>query len=351
MKGSRPPITSRMDFHYDFILKTLQASEPDKPLKWLQIMEQSYWFQQHQTQLIQTEQRIEDCTKKIKDIMAEESVFVECQMRRELERTIKTANQSTRKEIQRKLDSLKNKQFGPKWDKALSDYDKLSNLQAEKQQAETDLAELQEYQNTIQPCIDFLHSSGYIKHNDSKTLTNQDLTLKGILATEINEGHQILMTELYTQEWMHSLSGDDLVTVLACFQESNEKDDNPSIHNITIPEEVRSVLMKLYDLSMEFYKKEQEYMYPSDSYWTICTKMIEPMRRWVQGENASVICQEYDLFEGNFIRSVMKMANMLDEWLAMATYCQHVDQIEKIVEVRQRIIRDVIVSDSLYLHI
>ena len=47
----------------------------------------------------------------------------------------------------------------------------------------------------------------------------------------------------------------------------------------------------------------------------------------------------------------MKMANMLDEILAMATYCQHIEQISKIIDVRSRIIRDIVISDSLYLHL
>jgi superfamily II RNA helicase len=79
--------------------------------------------------------------------------------------------------------------------------------------------------------------------------------------------------------------------------------------------------------------------------------MIEPMRRWIEGEHASAICQEHGLFEGNFIRSVMKMANMLDEWLALATYCQHTEQVDKIMEVRQKIIRGAAISDSLYLRL
>jgi superfamily II RNA helicase len=79
--------------------------------------------------------------------------------------------------------------------------------------------------------------------------------------------------------------------------------------------------------------------------------MIEPMKRWMEGEHASNICSEYELFEGNFIRSIMKIANMLNEWLSMATYCQHTDQIEKILDVQQRLIRDIVVSDSLYLRL
>jgi hypothetical protein len=47
----------------------------------------------------------------------------------------------------------------------------------------------------------------------------------------------------------------------------------------------------------------------------------------------------------------MKMSNMLDEVLAMATYCQHTDQVNKIMEVREKMIRDIVISDSLYLHL
>ena len=100
-----------------------------------------------------------------------------------------------------------------------------------------------------------------------------------------------------------------------------------------------------------FQSLEDKIGYPIQDYWRISTQMIEPMRRWIEGENASIICQEYCIFEGNFIRSIMKIANMLDELLSMATYCQHIEQVNKIIEVRQKIIRDIVISDSLYLHL
>jgi superfamily II RNA helicase len=104
-------------------------------------------------------------------------------------------------------------------------------------------------------------------------------------------------------------------------------------------------------MSEDFQTLEDKIGYPLQDYWKTSTQMIDPMYRWIQGENASIICQEYGLFEGNFIRSIMKMANMLDEWLSLATYCQHTDQIDKILEVQKRLIRDIVVSDSLYLHL
>jgi superfamily II RNA helicase len=351
MKGSRPPIQSRMDFHYDFILKTLQSSEPGQPLKWLSIMEQSYWFQQRQRQIKQVRDELNVCEKKM-DAAKLEDVFRDgCDRRFELEQKIRETVNAPRKEVQRQLDTLKNKQFGPKWVQAWTNYNTLRGLQKEYQDLQDDLKALESHKDSIQPAVKFLCEIGYLKNDDPQTLKNEDLTLKGTLATEINEGHQILMTELYTQELLHRLTGEDIIAVLACFLEDKETEDSPTIEELNISEGARNAIGEICEMAHKFQRLEDQIGFPVQDYWRISTQMIEPMRRWIEGENASAICQEHGLFEGNFIRSVMKMANMLDEWLALASYCQHTEQVDKIMEVRQKMIRGAVISDSLYLHL
>lgn len=351
MKGSRPPIQSRMDFHYDFILKTIQASEPGKPLKWLSIMEKSYWFQQRQNQIKALDIDIKSCEKKLVEIKMEESFFSGCKLRLELEQKIKQTVNAARKEVQKQLDTLKNNQFGPKWITAMTNYKLSMKLENELYNLIEDKKILESHQESITPSVKFLFEIGYIKNDDPLTLKNEDLTLKGILATEINEGHQILMTELYTREMLHSLSGENIVTVLSCFQEEKETEDSPLIGELNVSDEVRNILLEIKEIAQKYQITENRLGFPDQDYWKTGTQMIEPMRRWIEGENASIICQEHGLFEGNFIRCVMKMSNMLDEWLSIATYCQHTEQVEKIMEVRQKIIRDIVISDSLYLHL
>jgi superfamily II RNA helicase len=351
MKGSKPPIQSRMDFHYDFILKTIQSSEPGKPLKWLNIMEQSYWFQQRKKQIKALDIDFAKCQKKMDELSVQDPFYSGCEMRFELEQKIKQTVNAARKEVQKQLDTLKNKQFGPKWTTAWTNYNLIRTLQKELFELASDKYILLSHQESITPSVKFLKEIGYINNDDPLTLKNEDLTLKGILATEVNEGHQILMTEIYTKELLHPLSGEDIVTVLGCFMEEKETEDSPSIGELYVSEEVRNVLREIKEMAQEFQSVEDRVGFPVQDYWKTGTQMIEPMRRWIEGENASIICQEHGLFEGNFIRSVMKMANMLDEVLAMATYCQHTEQVDKIMEVRQKIIRDIVISDSLYLHL
>jgi len=351
MKGARPPIQSRMDFHYDFLLKTLQASAPNQPLKWLQLMEQSYWFQQRQQEKREIQAELDACIAKQSTLNLVEPYLSGCQKRLALEQRIKTTVNAERKQVQKELDSLKNGQMGPRWNKAQEDYQTMQLLKKEQQEKEEWLNALNDHNQNIQPVVDFLHQMGYLQHANALTLTNDDLGLKGILATEINEGHPILMTELYVDRILHDLSGDELVCVLAAFQERKDTEEQPSLLDLRVSTKVRQALQTIERMAIQFKELEEKVGYPMEGYWNTSTLMVEPISRWMEGEHSSVICTEYDIFEGNFIRAVMKIANMLDEWLSLATYCQHTDQVEKIMEVRSRIVRDVVVSDSLYLRL
>ena len=325
MKGSKPPIISRMDFHYDFILKTLQSGE----LKWLQIMEKSYWFQQRQKQIAAVRSDLDACQKKMDGI----EVLEECEKRYELEMIV-----GKNKDIQRQLDSLKNRQLGPKWNTAWANFKQYIILKKEHDAMMNNLKELESHEECITQYVQFLFKLGYISNDNPLTLTREDLTLKGILATEVNEGHPILMTELYTQEILHTLSGEETVSVLSCFQEGSDTTDTTS--------DIR----RISQIAKEMEYLEGTIVYPTkDKYWDISTDMMVPIKKWLEGENASVICKEHGIFEGNFMRSVLKMANIVDEWISMATYCKHIEQIDKMMEVRKKIIRDI--PDSLYLHL
>lgn len=353
MKGTKPEIRSRMDFHYDFILKTIQSSSSDQPLKWLQIMEKSYWFQQRKSEMDEILLELNKCQKQLKELELIDPYLSECKKRFELEQELKIKGNSKKKEIQKQLDSLKNKQLGPKWNKAWSDYQLSQVLEQKEISFKSDLQILQNHQEYIQSSIEFLYDCGYITTSNSSELTRDKLALKGILATEINEGHQILMTEIYTREIFHLLSGKDIIILLSCFLERKEQEEQIYYSDLHLSAELKEMIKKVEILAMEYNEMEKKYIEKEyeDGYWNLSYKMMEPMMKWLEGEHLSSICLEYNLFEGNFIRSIYKMINMIDEWLSMATYCQHTEMIEKMMNVRQEMIRDTILSDSLYLRL
>lgn len=335
MKGARPPITSKMTFHYDFILKTIQSST--EPCKWLEIMKQSYWFQQKQLDIKQCLKEKETYHKQMNRIEST-PYFSACKQRYELEKRLKT--HSNKKEIQRELTSLTNKQLGPSWTAAWTDYMVYEKIMSRCIQLDEQVCILEDYESIVKQHCTFLYHTGFLTHEDPYTLTKVDLTSKGILATEVNEGHPLLMAELYYSRLLHNLSGEDLITVLACFHEKK----------ITIPVEKLDISQESYDCMVRIEQMTTEYyrMDPSE-YWTFSTEMIEPISRWIHGEHTTVLCKDYDLFEGNMMRSLLKIGAILEEWLAMAIYCEHTEQIDKIMILKERMATTQM--DSLYLRL
>lgn len=214
---------------------------------------------------------------------------------------------------------------------------------------------MESHQEGIKPVVEFLKRIDYIKNDStsSEDLASGNLTLKGILATEINEANPILFTELFLSGKAHELSGNDLLVVLSTFLEMNEKAEEPSFKSLPVTDEVKSVLSYLDNTSYEFRQIEKsipdiQYVH---GYWNLTLQWIEPIQRWMNGDHIASICSDYEIFEGNFTRSILKMANLLDEWLALATYCEHTTQIGKINDLKSILVRDAVVPDSIYLRL
>ena len=91
----------------------------------------------------------------------------------------------------------------------------------------------------------------------------------------------------------------------------------------------------------------------SDDAWNLSLQWSEPVFRWITEPEIHVatICTDYGLFEGNFVRGLLKLGNLLDEWLSMATFCEHADQIEKLAALKGLVIRDLVLPESLYLRL
>jgi superfamily II RNA helicase len=57
------------------------------------------------------------------------------------------------------------------------------------------------------------------------------------------------------------------------------------------------------------------------------------------------------LEQGNFVRAMLKLSNIVDEWINLATISQDVEMIEKMKDVKEKIVRGFVIPDSLYLRI
>jgi len=340
LKGGKPQVQSRMDFHYDFLLKTLQSQN----CRWLDILESSYWNRQH-TQAIAAEERAVNTLKNDLDSLnIDNEIISELKEKESLSERIKTTTNAKRKEAQRLLDRWNDSHLGPKWVNAQKTYEIMKIKEKEYIQTQKTLESMRQFHGNAEQWLEILEESGFIESGQ--------LTKKGILATECNEGHTILTAEFYSRQLHKNLSGQELLAAMACLINEKETDATPSLESMNVSDEMKNVLHNLDNLTKDILRLESaKNIYSRESYWSLSTTWIEPIWRWLNGDNASQICSDYGLFEGNFVRAVLRIANMADEWTAMATFSEDIELLEKLKGIRANLVRDIIIPDSLYLHI
>ena len=200
----------------------------------------------------------------------------------------------------------------------------------------------------------FLRSAGYLKESLSPltALSSSDLTLRGTLATEINEGHPLLMTELFLSKAAHGLSGPELAALLSVFLEDFDKDSSYSLDSIGVSKEIKDIMRlinadakRLSDLEYELGANR------SEDDWNLSLQWAELIYRWLteEGVHIATLCQDYGTFEGNLVRGFLKLTNLLDEWSSIATFCENADQLEKITTTKALLVRGLVQPTSLYL--
>jgi superfamily II RNA helicase len=117
LKGGRPEIQSRMDFHYDFLLKIFQTNDTN----WLNMQEKSYWYCQKQNVLENVNKHIEEIKSKLEQIKIPSDVEQELEEKAGLNELIRTTGNAKRRDAQRRLDRWIDEHRGPTWQK----YDEL----------------------------------------------------------------------------------------------------------------------------------------------------------------------------------------------------------------------------------
>ena len=342
MKGSTRAIESRMDFHYDFLLKTM-ASEN---LRWLDLLKDSYWFKQRMVtkeilkkEYFGLEQDLEHAIKQVP-----QADYDELMERVSIEQRLKESINSGKKEAQRALDSWKNRHMGPRWENGWKLVPQIQRLKKAIEGKRTDIELCDKVDSFVQPRLQFLEACNFIKDNK--------LTLKGILATEVNEAHSLLAAELYDKQVLADCSGEEIIAILAAFVNEKISDDTiVTINDLNVPESIRNKLYKVGQIAIDLKRIESGFNVPDSSYWDMSLSWVEPVWRWLNGETSAQLCSDYCIYDGNLLRTLSRMLNIADEWMSLATYCEHTEMVAKLVEVKEKMLQGISVSDSLYLRI
>jgi superfamily II RNA helicase len=328
LTGSLRPFTSRMLFNYDFILK-LQTP----------LIESSYWA-------LEQGKRRDELTARFKHIEDKIHTYSDLQESKqmteydELQTQVRTTVNAKQKRAKQAL-SL--------WMMANDTKDlpaRVLRFENNKQMREEYLGLLQELRVptlNLDGKIECLKSWGFLVLDLDAALT-LTLTLRGMCATEVNEGHTILMPLLADAECMKPLTGEEIAVVLATFLtdgiDSSDSTEASDVLNGVTSAWIQQTCKDCMALSASETPPE---------YWKLSHVWPVVVQRWLSGATVTEIAAEFGLFEGNVFRGLLRVANLLEEWSAIATLRKDLPTLEKLATLN--FLRGEIVPDSLYLRL
>ena len=342
MTGARQTFQSRMTFHYDFLLKTLQGNNLD----WIRLMRQSYWYKRHQLYMsgISTELAAEE--RKLAGFHMTAEEIAGMREREDLAVKMKGAVNAAKRDAQRAWSAWENTHMGPRWQEVVrTTWPAWNATQRAVAQLKRELAAAEDPSQGIVPSLHALEAMGLLK--------DMELTPLGVMATEVNEGHAVLMAQAYEKGLLKNLRADEILAVLMAFTEESGR-DMPPANSLNVPPSLTEALWNIHALAEENQRLEKSVgapRPPRDSYWELNTTWIEPVWCWLQGATIQQLCADYECYEGNLMRLLAKCGNLLEEWRSLATLSADTEMLEKMRGLEMTITRGAGAADSLYLRL
>jgi len=347
MTGKKSTFKSHMSFYYDFLLKTLQAGN----LNWRELMRDSYWFKHHQQIIGFCKREIDDVSKQFTTIGLTEDEIKAMAEYDKLTLQIKETTNAARRQAQRELEAWKQKKIGQRWYSVEKEFwPRYKRLELELKSLERDLVGLMAPDSDVEPALTVLREFGLLAENSRSSLTPL-----GVMATEINEGHPILEPMFYTSgDTLKGLTTpEDILTVLAIFL--GEGTTPAHIDSINIPGNVSAAIKEIMRMANNCRSVEDRnrVQVPAGKrqFWEINMEWVEPIWRWLQGAALSEIIHDYELFEGNFLRVLSKLVNILEEWRSLAILQNDTDMLNLLVNAELKVKSGLATNESLYLRL
>jgi superfamily II RNA helicase len=356
LSGSLTPLTSRIQFHYDFLLKAIHmnsavvsatAEEAGAEPIWSRMLKESYWAIQRQSCLESQEAEVTALEAKV----AEQRQKLTCDQRMALEQKglldiqVRTLTNSKQKAAKRQLQQWEEEHRGPVWNNAFLSWKKELDLQSAYLKAKAELDETKRFgsEERLGPVLnalkewDLLDEDGHLTH-------------RGVLATEANEANPMLMVELYLSGKLKDASAAEIVGALAMMigdREALQKSEFVSVEGKQA--EVLAFLEHMVKKGLQVEKRCG--VCSSEEFWSVAPFWCEVVTKWLDGADAGYIANLYELYEGNMMRGFLKINNLVDEWLSIATFCGDVEMLDKLKDVPQQLLRGVAQPESLYLRL
>ena len=203
--------------------------------------------------------------------------------------------------------------------------------------------------------VSFLEEFGYIKDSmDINNLNMDNVTMKGILAAQINECNALILTEMITNNMFDDLEAEEIIALLAIFIHDAKFDDKMTLVDVQSSNVPNIVIDKLRDVEKivdQFVNKETSLQIynAEEDYWLVSYDYVNVAYMWAIGESLGHVMSVIDTYEGNFIKNILKINNIAHDLACLSHIYGNLKIIPQLEQVDDKLVRDIVTVNSLYL--
>ena len=340
--GGLAPMTSRMAFHYDFALKALHKSAELTAT----LLSNSYGTGQRERRKAALEPRIAALEAQIAALGVTGELKAAAEQKAMLENQIRVTRNAPQRRARDALATWTAK-YGATWSQVRLDQERVLAKELEEMKMDVGNLTAENDVRRFEPVLRALQSGGYATAEN--TLTTYTLTNLGILATECNEANPLLLSRLYTSGLLKGGRIEEIVGVLAAFITDREAYHGK---DLAVSGLVKSTLATLDTWSQEGLARDDCHFVTSPvEYWNLTTMWVDVVTLWLGGTSATEICRYFEIYEGNLMKGLLKVNNIVREWVSLATIQADVEMLLIMEGIEGKLLHGLATPESLYLRL
>ena len=335
MLGSPQSIESKFSLNYQFILKAILTEGLDLQ----QIIKASLWNREIDQQLENLKLELNDThviTNNLSPNDLKQCHLYESLINQVSEFGIKFSQnniKSNKKQAHKMMANTNFKQIYTLYksvDQNLNKQDDIKN----------DINHMESYINTeLNRILSMLLKFNFI--TNSLNVTKNDVTIKGVMASQVNQCQELLLTEMLFNGVFKGLDPFDIVGVLAIFCDSKN-----GVNNDIPNEKIKAAINLTEKIALDLSNTEHSLNINLNSNWEITRDLVGVAYNWAK--NNEMIHGD-TLFEGEFIKEMIKIGHIAEELEKLCEIIQDNELKIIVAQINSLIIKDVVCVDSLYI--
>jgi superfamily II RNA helicase len=341
MCGNSNNIISKFDLSYKFILKILLNDEYD----FNNFLQKTLMFKQNNNDSERIKGRYNEGNEYLEKLPKLKRTNEEY----EKYYNLKNKNQQNTKKENKYLKKKETEEFQEDYKNYLEQYEVNNELKYLKESIENI-----DYNNVVYQSLNkvmkFLEKNNYIEEVLMKDITKDNVKMKGIIASQINECNEILLTELLVNNYFDDLDEAEICGVLSLFSNTSCLNDDMKVRDVSvldIEDKLKNKIKKIEKLNEELSKDEEILQIYINTKWDLNLDMIEYCYKWCKGYKYQDLY--FDNYSGNFIKDILKLDNLICTLEVLCTILEKYDLYNKLNGIHSKILRDIVNNESLYI--